>query len=353
MTAVAIRALVVEDDDRTMPRIEDELVSLGHEFDWAQSQEDAQKLLGVNRYDYVLLDLEIPTKAGRGGASVQYGLNLAEHIHSATGKGALPVIVMTGHSEKCVNMVEPLNAAGVRDFISKPFPETGRTLAFVIKTLLGKPAPAPASPATAAKVVTGAPQPFQGGELVFYPDRIDLCGVTIISDKGLKHSLNVMAELRKKENGRYVRRSAPRLVERIGAPRLGTITGCVKTIRDNIVTRLREELGLLCGREDVLAHAKQGYCLEGWITVRDGMEGAAASAGVIPAQPVAGPDADSIRRQEWALEQLRAGKPLRRTDLEAKFDVSERTAKRDLGELVKQGKVKFVRSPHPGHYTSA
>jgi len=727
MTVVAIKALVVEDDDRIKDRIEDELLSLGHEFDWAQSQEDAQALLGDNSYDYVLLDLEIPARTGRGGASVQFGLNLAEYIGSTLGKGALPVIVMTSHGDKCINMLGPLNAAGVKEFISKPFPETGRTLAIVIRDVLNRSASAPVAthptsprpnapkllvfegsgasarripiadlpssvyetifptdtiaagqtvlwclaqtvllgPVTAARwllrcrepgmlhrpdalgdhlaalgreihnydgllrhygreisegafavrgdplclrewqgakgehaigvalswardvysqyrdlaqriaheksqfievkdrtpeardrglgqfllkhadrlpspptisrsnfdaltrgvldcvrlleqgehrgapadpasikrvaqikrildlyaevannqaeaadrqaaldAVLGAaaagptvahaakrdvvipapgkdtidacrrrlmrgqealqksqdrlqaaldgepapvaatgseekiaaaigrsaveelgpaiasvademtqlarhtftaradsapavgtapqkeegthpssPQRFQGGELVFYPDHIELCGVTIISDKGLQHSLKVMAELRKQENGRYVRRAGPFLQRLIDAPSLGTITGCVRTIRKNIASRLREELNIECRMEDVLVHVRQGYCLKDWITVRDSAEGGAAPA--VPAQAATGRDADSIRRQEWALGRLRAGKPLRRTDLEREFDVSERTAKRDLGELVRQDKVKFVRKPHPGAYRLA
>jgi hypothetical protein len=29
-----------------------------------------------------------------------------------------------------------------------------------------------------------APVPFAGGEMVFYPDRVELCGVTVLGDTG-------------------------------------------------------------------------------------------------------------------------------------------------------------------------
>ncbi|HOX08900.1 MAG TPA: DNA-binding response regulator, partial [Planctomycetota bacterium] len=343
--AMITRALVVEDDDRAMPSVEDTLYSLGHEHRWAQSQEEAQKMLQASQFDYVLMDLEIPAKSGRGGASVQYGLNLAEHIHATKGPGKLPIIVMTGHGVKCLNMVEPLKAAGAREFITKPFPDTGRTLADVIKAVLNKSAPV----AKPQGRPVGKPQPFQGGEMVFYPDRVELLGVSIISDKGSERSIKVLGSLRQQDAGRFVRRSSARLEEVVGQD--ANIRGCVRTMRENITRRLREELNIECGNCDVIDHSQQGYFLKDWIAVKDGTGGAAARPP--PAEPVAGSrsaDNHSIGRQEWALQRLRDGKTLCREDMEKEFDISERTAKRDLTELVNQDKIEFVKKPHPGQY---
>ena len=63
--------------------------------------------------------------------------------------------------------------------------------------------------------------------------------------------------------------SAEELADAIGATRVGVITGCVKTLRDNIVKRLGKD-GVTVGRDDVLQHDLSGYRLRDWITVRSG-----------------------------------------------------------------------------------
>jgi hypothetical protein len=111
-----------------------------------------------------------------------------------------------------------------------------------------------------------------GGELVFFSDRVELCGVRIVSDRGAGQCLLVLRELRRHDSaGRYVRRSADELALAIKAPGgAGTITGCIKRIRDNVIQRFRKELGMACGRDDVVQNNEQGYSLRDWIIVRDG-----------------------------------------------------------------------------------
>ena len=53
---------------------------------------------------------------------------------------------------------------------------------------------------------------------------------------------------------------------------VGTITGCIQTLRRNIVNRLRKA-GITVGRGDVIDHDEQGYFLRDWIEVRDGDRG--------------------------------------------------------------------------------
>ena len=55
-------------------------------------------------------------------------------------------------------------------------------------------------------------------------------------------------------------------------------------------------------------------------------------------------------RQLWVLEQLHAGVQLRRVDVERKFGVVQKTAKRDLAELVSSGVIEFVREGRGGFY---
>ncbi|MDX2198587.1 MAG: response regulator [Phycisphaerae bacterium] len=129
-------ALVVEDDERVLPSIEDALISLGHEHEVVTNQADAQQRIEEAAYDYVLLDLQIPARAGRGGASTEFGLNALRTIRQLKGSASPPVIIMTAHGSACVDLTNELTRCGATEFISKPFPERGRTLTSVIRGVL-------------------------------------------------------------------------------------------------------------------------------------------------------------------------------------------------------------------------
>ncbi len=203
--------------------------------------------------------------------------------------------------------------------------------------------------------------------MVLDPGRITLCGVTVITDKGTGQAMMMLAELAKKDRGRFVRRSAEDLKKAIGADSLQTITGCAKTIRVNIQARLKKELGLLCGDQDVLVRDGQGYHLQDWIEVgeEDAVEGPAGGAATadLAGEAVAAPalkakgaasrapvDAATRARREGIMKEIRAGTVVGRDAVAARFGVSATTAKRDLAALAAQGLVEFVRRPHPGHY---
>ena len=112
-----IKALVVEDDLEIREEIEDVLGVLGHDHDWAESQQEAHDLLEKNHYQYVLADLEIPARTGRGFAKIEYGKKLIGQIQQLKGRGVMPVIVMTGHHKHGLNMVRELLGNGAMDFI--------------------------------------------------------------------------------------------------------------------------------------------------------------------------------------------------------------------------------------------
>lgn len=130
------RALIVEDDERVVPSIEDVLFSLGHEHEWVTNQADAQERLTAMTFDYVLLDLQIPAKGGRGGASTDCGVNLLRWMRQRRKGQCPPVIIMTGQTGACVDLTRELTENGAREFIAKPFPERGRTLASLVRKVL-------------------------------------------------------------------------------------------------------------------------------------------------------------------------------------------------------------------------
>ena len=266
---VKLKALIVEDDDRIMGPIEDTLFSIGHEHDWATNQHDAQQMLRQCEYDYVLLDLQIPAKPNRGGADREFGCNLLRDIQRIKGRCRTPVIVMTAYSSDCLDLTTELHANGASEFIAKPFSNKGRTLASVIRKVLDDHTPKVPPPPNDPSQAT--PSPFAGGELTCYSSHVDLTGVTIISDRGTGQCMAVLDQLRQKDGrGRFVRMSGEELAAAIRAPGgVGTITGCIQTLRRNIVNRLRKA-GITVGRGDVIDHDEQGYFLREWIEVRDG-----------------------------------------------------------------------------------
>ena len=384
---MSYKALVIDDDPAVFDSVADILTSLGHNHDWARSQEEARNFAKANEYSYVLLDLEIPARSRGSTPRIQNSVNLLDEISGTGGREAVPIIVMTGctarKSEMAAEMMRLgafMAKKGVVDFINKPFPSTGRTLDRVIKKNIARIAPAKSPEPAVVPPKPKKVQPFKGGELVFYPDRVELCGVKILADSGLGHCRRMLELLRRKNrSGRFVRMGGEELAKTIGEEIntgiiIGTITGCAKTIRSNIKRRLLRELNIECTDDDVLVRDDQGYHLDERIEVRESTDGHGTSndTGIMGHDPdvpenisddTANDTADDTvndtaddtvaainERQNWALAQVAKGAKLRRNILENKFDVSPVTAKRDFSELVKRGLLEYVRKPRPGFY---
>ena len=58
-------------------------------------------------------------------------------------------------------------------------------------------------------------------------------------------------------------------------------------------------------------------------------------------------------RQVWILEQLTQGIQVQRVMVEQEFDVGEKTAKRDLSDLVQRGAIEYRRKGREGAYCLA
>lgn len=178
-----------------------------------------------------------------------------------------------------------------------------------------------------------------------HPGHVELLGVRIISDRGTGQCMMVLRELAQQDSqGRFVRPSSDELAEAIGATGgVGTITGCIQTLRGNIVSRL-QKAGHAIGRDDVIRHDEQGYYLADGIVVQHQARQAAKEAFPTTTAP------DLSDRQQWVLEQLKVGIKIQRKALEDHFDVSDKSAKRDLSQLVKRGLIEFVRAGRHGYY---
>lgn len=401
-------ALIVEDDKRIVRSIEDALFSLGHGCKSVASQEEALAALAEGRFDYVLLDLHIPGRTGRGGASIECGTNLLRQVRERYSSIELPVIVITAHAAACVNLTTELLRLGANDFAAKPFEETGRTLTSVILKVLD-PRTKSAGVHSDSQVEAAPLMPFKGGELVFYPDRVELCGVKVCGDASSGIMRKILDTLgTKRENGRFRSFSGADLARAAGSDSGQNATAAaIKAFRDKVQELLRQELGLACGRADVIENNRLGYRFTEGVTVRD-----ASEAGRPPSEsngtwvvrtpalddPV-NPDDDPVfrggnghshrreapgsptrspvestddavsdpandpvtadgadrpmvvvlnARHQWVLAQMKAGQPVRRKDIEREFKVSRETAKRDLADLGDQ--IEFTGPPKTGYY---
>jgi DNA-binding response OmpR family regulator len=265
-----MKALVVEDDPHDFAEVEDALVSLGHEFSWAKNQRDAERLLATHEFAYILLDLTIPARPQGSKPSPEFCLNFLDNLRQSCGRDRVPVIVLADRNSLAPDMIRDMIDLGAVEFVGKPFSTAGRRLSMVICKVLRGDRPSVANAAGKARSA-GTLRPFAGGELILYLDRAELCGVRIITDRGAGQCLQILDELHRRDaNGRYVRRSAGELANAIRA--LGgitTVTGCMLRIRKNIEKRLERELGVACGREDVIQNNEQGYSFRDWITVRE------------------------------------------------------------------------------------
>jgi len=120
---MSYRALVVEDDHAVADVLRMRLQRDGHEVVVAASQRDAYHVLDEQRFDFVLLDLRLPTHDGDMDPNSEVGFDTLDHIRERFTPLQLPVIVMTAYAETSQTAVRALRA-GASDYIDKPFEDS-------------------------------------------------------------------------------------------------------------------------------------------------------------------------------------------------------------------------------------
>ncbi len=273
------RALIVEDDAQIVEDVKDRLESLGHACDCAATQSDARQHLATTRYCYVLLDLEIPVRPKRM-PRIENGQNLLEEIRREGINRQTPVIIMTGHGTDGYDLAVETMKKGADDYVGKPFP-TGdgpRSLTRKIKEALESKGVCQAGAGYGATAgaqkagLRGKPpaklSPFQGGELVFHPNRVELVGRRILGAGGKGMTRRILEALAEKRGGRYETYSGDKLAERMGTEKgQNDAAAAVRNLRKTI-KRALEEAGFTCKPRDVIDSGGPGYRLRDWIEVR-------------------------------------------------------------------------------------
>jgi len=105
------KVLIVDDQEANIRLLERMLSGAGYvSISSTKDSNEVCDLHSKNRYDLILLDLEMPSLAFSG-------FQVMDRLKEIVSGGLLPVIVITAHPEHRLHALQ----AGARDFISKPF----------------------------------------------------------------------------------------------------------------------------------------------------------------------------------------------------------------------------------------
>lgn len=334
---VKLHALIIDDNPGVREALEDRVESMGHTFNSVGCQDDALIRLKDQGYDYILLDLELPTKFGKTPL-IPTGTNLLSQIRGSVLHRHTPVIVVTAHGHDSPDLATRVFKLGANDFVKKPFDNLETAIGDAIARRL------PSTDRPRASTAEGhALTPFTGGDFIVTAEAVELCGVRLCENTSgrIWQIINMLCIRTAK--GVLPACSGKDLADRIKVERgEKAIAEAVKTFRKRASELLAEQAGLACDGNDIIATTPRGYQLSPKLTVE--LAAGAKHKGKV----IAREKSDAEERKEWFLAQLRKGKRLTRLDYEKQFGISTPTAKRDLSSL--GGQAQFVGTGGAGYW---
>mgnify|MGYP000847775838 CR=1 FL=1 len=349
---MTFHALVVDDNQDVLEEVQDRLDSMGHTCEVAETQNDARRLLDQGRFSYGLFDLEIPVRFG-SPTRIGNGKNLVREVRSTQG---FPVIVMTAHGRGDHKLAVEVMKYGANDFVQKPFSESDPPLERVIEEVL-RGTGRDEFPAMPRPQTPGDPEPrhFDGGELVFYPTRVELCGVKICGDEDSSVIRKILDVL---HGGRA--HSGEELADIIGseggAP---AVAGAIRNFRQRVRRTLLAEAGVeIDPASDLIVNDRQhGYRFSDKLTVVE-------CKGLLSVD-CESPDVSEVVVQDesdetsgdslsfWILGELKRENRIRKSQIIARTGRSSSMVRRALAELRDGGKIVFEGSAKTGHWRLA
>src|SRR5262245_6824902 len=228
------------------------------------------------------------------------------------------------------------------------------------KTPAGQPVPVSEStaqsvPARPAPVI---PSDFVGGDLKFYADRVELCGVDICSGSRSR-SRRVVLELlgQKRPDGSFCAYSGEDLEAKAKEKGVdGSASRWIKDLRSDI-QRLLSQANINSGTRDVILSGGPGYRFAKCVSVQflvprpiTDITDMEAGSDVRDGDVRNVRDEEAEKRRAWILHQLAAGVQLKTPHVAKQFSRSNKTAQRDFDALREEGKIEFVGDPRTGYY---
>ena len=118
--------LVVDDDADICRCVAERLAAMGHKCDCANCVEDARRMFDAKRYDYVILDMELPVRYG-SPPDVGMGVLFLRLLREKRSSDELPVIVITAKMEdrKNIGLPSELFDCEATDLLLKPLVSEG------------------------------------------------------------------------------------------------------------------------------------------------------------------------------------------------------------------------------------
>jgi len=284
-----ICALVVDDNADIAEAVCDRLESLGHKCVCVSSQDDARQAIAKQRFSYVLLDLEIPVKVGRGVPRIQNGENLLQEIKQSDLQKGVPIIVMSGHGIDSPSLAVQMMKKGACDYVVKPFPETGNTLEKAICDALAAssvPPPAAATDGAESKAVEKktSVNPSAGDEMTFEKDSVSLWG-TRIADELMANQERIILDVIRVE-GPIGGVELAKIVGTDGGE--NAISAAVGRMRKKFKKRFIGQSSRCCLPEEIILSGGRGYRINDAIRVVDNTAGAQYAPTAATSRRVAG-----------------------------------------------------------------
>ncbi len=212
------------------------------------------------------------------------------------------------------------------------------------------------------------PEPFTGGQIVFFEDRVELCGVGIFRGSMSTKKWHVLELLRDIQSDKGRGFSGAKLAAELELADARSAAGLIRDIRKLIKTALLEEAKIDCGIDDVIVSGGSGYRFSHKLSVQGADNNGATplqdheTAQSLHGDPlrdtVNGPVGDPVLptgdtvavRQRRILELIQSGRELRAPAIADELGSPLSTVKRDLKSLKGAGKIEFVGPPKTGHY---
>jgi len=322
-------------------------------------------MLAQTYYSYVLLNLNIPARPHRGVATTEFSMLLLEDVRKSNGNRRVPAIVMAERDPAYLEMIGELLALGASEFVTIPFPHTGHTLSKAIRRVLKRRKQPHWNGRRRPRTVetNGAPRPFRGGAMVFFPTRVELCGVKICDGGGLLRA--ILDALREKDShGRFVALSGEELADLItceGGPT--AVAGAIRNFRNRVKRAMLVEANVAIkpAAELIVNDRQHGYRLSDKITVaerssfatprQEGAEhsGAAHAAVALPSlDHVMSSEAGDDTLGDWILSELKKTGSIRRSQIVQRTGWSDSMVRRALATLRNEGRVVFEGSARNG-----
>jgi len=131
----------------------------------------------------------------------------------------------------------------------------------------------------------------------------------------------------------------------------------VSKVRNRVIARVFREMGLMEEWGSGYKRVTEACCTGGYPEPEWQELGAAFRVVFYPHPEIGEPSTVNVpvnvpvnERQQWFLEQLSTGNNIRAAGMAAYWNVTEKTAKRNIADLKKRGVIEFVGAPKKGFY---